>query len=369
MPVRQLSAKLANICWESKEDNLVRLNRYIIYTAGPVVSIILSLVIGGVLIAVIGQDPIEVYMKLFGETLGNTYGIGQVLFKATPLILTGLSVAFAFRAGLFNIGAEGQLTVGAFASAWAGFTFVSLPWIILIPLCVLAGFLAGAFWAGIAGYLKARFGSHEVINTIMLNFIALAVVSYLVNNVYMVPATIHTPEISPNAVLLRFDIITGLFKGSPFNLSFIIAIAACFVIYFLIQKTPFGYRIKTLGYNSNAAEYAKMNVKKLTVSAMAIAGGLAGLGGLNFVNGYKHYFELGFSENAGYVGIAVALIARNNPFAIIVLAVFFGILEYGGLTVNTLVPKEIVTILQGIIILLVITFTKIFDKKIKIKKA
>lgn len=337
--------------------------------AGPLVSILLALVIGGILIALIGEDPFAVYVKLFSDTLGNTYGIGQVLFKATPLILTGLSVAFAFRAGLFNIGAEGQMTVGAFASAWAGFTFVSLPWIILIPLCVMAGFLAGAFWAGIAGYLKARFGSHEVINTIMLNFIALAVVSYLVNNVYMVPATIHTPEISPNAVLLRFDLISGFFKGSPFNLSFVIAILMCFVMYYILTKTPFGYRIKTLGYNANAAEYAKMNVKKLTLLAMLIAGGFAGLGGLNFVNGYKHYFELGFSENAGYVGIAVALIARNNPFAIIIVAIFFGILEYGGLTVNTLVPKEIVTILQGIIILLIITFTKVLDKRTRLNKS
>lgn len=343
--------------------------RYIKYSAGPLISIILSLIIGAVFIALVGQNPFEVYTKMFADTLGNTYGLGQVLFKATPLILTGLSVAFAFRAGLFNIGAEGQMTVGAFASAWAGFTFVTLPWVILIPLCIISGFLAGALWAAIAGYLKARFGSHEVINTIMLNFIALALVSYLVNNIYLVPATIHTPEISPNAVLLRFDVMTGLFKGSPFNLSFLIAIAACIVIYFVIRKTPFGYRINTIGYNIEAARYAKMNVKRLTVSAMAIAGGLAGLAGLNFVNGYKHYFELGFSENAGYVGIAVALIARNNPFAIIIIAIFFGILEYGGLTVNTLVPKEIVTILQGIIILLIITITKYFDKKFKLVKA
>jgi len=343
--------------------------KYLKYSAGPLISIILSLIIGAIFIILIGQDPAEVYVKMFTDTLGNSYGIGQVLFKATPLILTGLSVAFAFRAGLFNIGAEGQMTVGAFASAWAGFTFTSMPWIVLIPLCIISGFLAGAFWAAIAGYLKARFGSHEVINTIMLNFIAMALVSYLVNNIYPVPATIHTPEISPNAVLLRFDVITGMFKGSPFNLSFVIAAAVCIIIYYVIRKTPFGYRVNTLGYNINAAEYAGMNVKRLTVYAMAIAGGLAGLAGLNFVNGYKHYFELGFSENAGYVGIAVALIARNNPFAIIIIAVFFGVLEYGGLTVNTLVPKEIVTILQGIIILLIITITKYFDKKFKLAKA
>lgn len=341
--------------------------RIIKIIAGPLLAILLSLIVGAVFISVIGKDPFEVYIKLFTETLGNTYGIGQVLFKATPLILTGLSVAMAFKAGLFNIGAEGQMNIGAFASAWVGFTFVSLPWFVLIPLCIIAGFIAGAFWASIAGFLKARFGSHEVINTIMLNFIAFALVSYLVNHLFLVPATIHTPEVSPNAYLLRFDSFTGLFKGSPFNLSFIVALAACFVMYYLIWKTPLGYQIKTLGLNKNAAEYAKMNIKKLTVASMAIAGGFAGLGGLNFVNGYKHYFELGFSENAGYVGIAVALIARNNPWAIIIVAVFFGVLEYGGLTVNTIVPKEIVTILQAVVILFVITITHIFDKRFKVK--
>ncbi len=340
------------------------MKKYLLGILGPLVSVIFSLVIGGIFIAAIGQDPIDVYTRLFSETLGNTYGIGQVLFKATPLILTGLSVAFAFKAGLFNIGAEGQMNIGAFAAAWIGFTFVSLPWFILIPLCIIAGFTAGAFWAAIAGFLKARFGSHEVINTIMLNFIAFALVSYLVNHVYLVSATIHSPEVSPNAYIPRFDALTGLFKGSAFNVSFFISLAACVVMYYIIWKTPLGYEIKTLGFNKNAAEYAKMNVKKLTVLSMAIAGGFAGLGGLSFVNGYKHYFELGFSEHAGYIGIAVALIARNNPFAIIIVAVFFGILEYGGLTVNTMVPKEIVTILQAVIILLIITLSRFIEAKI-----
>jgi len=328
---------------------------------GTVIAIIISLIIGSLFIAVIGKNPYIVYLKLFIDTLGNTYGIGQVLFKATPLILTGLSVAIAFKAGLFNIGAEGQMNIGAFATAWAGFTFESLPWYFLIPLSITAGFIGGAFWASIAGVLKARFGSHEVINTIMLNFIALALVSYFVNNVYFVPATIHTPEISQNAYLQRFDALTGLFKGSPFNISFIAALLACLAMYYLIWKTPLGYEINTMGLNKNAAKYAKMDIKKLTVLSMAIAGGIAGLGGLNFVNGYKHYFELGFSENAGYIGIAVALIARNNPFGIIIVSMFFGILEYGGLAINTIVPKEIVTILQGIIILTVITLSRIFD--------
>ncbi len=329
----------------------------------PLIAIILSLLVGAVFISIVGKNPIEVYTRLFSGTLGNSYGIGQVLFKSTPLIFTGLAVAFAFRAGLFNIGAEGQLVIGAFASAWVGFTFITLPAVILLPLSIIAGFIGGAFWGGIAGYLKARFGSHEVINTIMLNFIAAALVSYLVNEVFNVQATVHTPEIAPAAEIARFDSFTGLFKGSPFNLSFIIALLACLVFYIAIRKTKYGYEITTLGLNKNAAQYAKMKIKWLTFSAMAVSGGFAGLAGTNFVNGYKHYFELGFSEGAGYIGIAAALIAKNNPFGVILVSIFFGILEYGGLTVNTLVPKELVTMLQAIVIFFVIIISKILEKK------
>ncbi len=326
--------------------------------------VIFALLTGALIIYLTGKDPIMIYSVLLSGTLGNSYGIGMVLFKATPLIFTGLSVAFAFKAGMFNIGAEGQMNIGAFAGAWAGFTFYSLPWFILIPFSILAAFIGGAVWGAIAGYLKARFGSHEVINTIMLNFIALALVSYLVNEVYMVPATIHTPEISPNAYIPRFDVLTGIFKGSPFNLSFLAALVACAVMYFIIRKTVFGYEVNTTGLNIDAAYYAKIKVRKILLLSMAISGGFAGLAGVNFVNGYKHYFELGFSEGAGYIGIAVALMARNNPWGIVVVAIFFGILEFGGLTINTMLPKEIITILQALIIIFVIITSKIFDKKL-----
>lgn len=325
--------------------------------------IVLTAVIGAVIILSIGKDPLTIYSVLIWGTLGNSYGLGMVLFKSTPLIFTGLAVAFAFKAGLFNIGAEGQMNIGAFAIAWVGFTFQSLPWFILIPVSVIAGFVGGAFWGAIAGALKARFGSHEVINTIMLNFIALAAVSYLVNEVYPVPATIHSPEISQNAYLPRLDSVTGLFKGSPFNLSFLIALLACLTMYFIINKTVTGYEIKTIGANINAAYYAKIKIRKLFLLSMAISGGLAGLAGLNFVNGYKHYFELGFSEGAGYIGIAVALMAKNNPWGIIAVAIFFGMLEFGGLTINTMLPKEIITIMQALIIIFVIITTKLLEHK------
>jgi ABC-type uncharacterized transport system permease subunit len=329
----------------------------------PVIAIILSLIIGAIFIMIVGKNPFEVYSMLFAGTMGSSYGIGQVMFKATPLIFTGLAVAFAFKAGLFNIGAEGQLLIGAFSTAWIGFTFVTLPAAVLLPLSILAGFLGGALWGGIAGYLKVRFGSHEVINTIMLNFTAAALVSYFVNEVFNVQATVHTPEITALAYIARFDSFTALFKGSPFNLSFLIALVICIIFYLIIRKTPYGYAVTTLGLNRQAAEYAKMKIKWLIFSSMAVSGGLAGLGGLNFVNGYKHYFELGFSEGAGYIGIAVALIARNNPLGVVLVSIFFGILEYGGLTVNTIVPKELVTMLQAIVIFFIIILSKILEKK------
>lgn len=337
------------------------MNKVIYSILGPIAAIITALVAGAVIIKLIGKNPVEVYSVLFSGTLGNSYGIGQVLFKATPLIFTGLSVAFAFKAGLFNIGAEGQMIIGGFAAAWIGFTFVTLPWIILIPLTTSAAFLGGALWGGIAGYLKAKYGSHEVINTIMLNFIAAALASYLVNEIYAIPATIHTPEVSGQAFLPRFDTITGLFHSSPFNTSFIIAVICVILFYIIINKTAFGYEIRTLGLNKNAAEYARMKIKKLIILSMIISGGISGLGSMNFIFGYKHYYELGFSEGAGFIGIAVALIARNNPFAVIITALFFGMLEFGGLTINTMVPKELVTILQALLIILVITFVKIID--------
>ncbi len=337
--------------------------KYLRPAMGPIAAILFSLMIGALFMLIIGKNPYEVYLRLFAGTLGSTYGIGQVLFKATTLILTGLAVAFAFKAGMFNIGAEGQLIVGAFTTAWTGFTFITMPAVVLLPLSILAGFLGGALWGGIAGYLKARFGSHEVINTIMLNFIAAALVSYLVNDVFNVQATVHTPEIAPAARIARLDSFMAFFRGSPFNLSILIAAAVCAIYYFIFRKTAFGYEIATMGLNRHAAVYARMNVKRLTLLAMAISGGFAGLAGTNFVSGYKHYFELGFSEGAGYIGIAVALIAKNNPWGIILVSVFFGILEYGGLTVNTIVPKELVTMLQAAVIFFVIIISKILEKK------
>jgi len=331
---------------------------------GPGLALILSFIVGGIFILIIGRDPFIVYGLFFSQTLGNSYGIGQVLFKATPLIFTGLSAAISFRSGLFNIGAEGQLLAGALSTALVGFSFGTLPPVLLIPLCLLAGILGGGAWGAIPGILKAKFDAHEVINTIMMNFIAAGLISYLVINIYSVPATVHTPQISESAYLPRLDIFFEGLHGSPVNASLFIAIICAIAAYVFLWKTRIGYELRAIGLNPSAAEYGGINKSNRIILALTISGGFAGLVGSNFVLGYKHYFEMGFSEGIGFIGIAVALLAKNHPIGIIFTAIFFGLLEYGSLTINTMVPKELSNILQAIVIIFVIVLSKIMDRSI-----
>ena len=209
----------------------------------------------------------------------------------------------------------------------------------------------------IPGYLKAKVGSHEVINTIMLNFIVTAFVNYLIVAHFKVPETLHTKEILQNAHLARLSEFIPAFKGSASNLSFFLALFACFVVYILLWKTKFGYELRAVGLNAEAAETAGINVKRCIMISMAISGGLAGLIGVNYVLGYKYYFEEGFSSGLGFMGIAVALLGRNHPLGIVLSAFLFGILSQGGLVINSVVPKELVDILQAVVILSVVAST------------
>ncbi|MBN1503914.1 MAG: ABC transporter permease [Candidatus Eisenbacteria bacterium] len=326
----------------------------------PLVALAAAFGAGALFIAAIGQDPGAVYARLLGGTFGDFYGFGQVLFKATPLIFSGLAVALAFKAGLFNIGAEGQLYVGAFSTAWVGFTLTGLPGVVLVPLCILAGALGGAAWGIIPGYLKARFGTHEVINTIMLNFIAIALTGYLVTHVYFIPETIHTPRVAAQAQIPRLEQFWPAFRGSPVNVSLFLALAAAALVYVFLWRTKQGFELRALGLNPWAAEYGGVGVASGIVMAMALSGGLAGLVGVDFVMGYKYYYEQGFSAGVGFMGIAVALLGRNHPLGVVLAALLFGALSYGGLVINSVVPKELVEILQAIVIVAVIVGTNLF---------
>ncbi len=328
----------------------------------PIFAVVLSFAVGAIFIVIVGQNPFEVYSVLFSQTLGTSYGIGQLLFKTTPLIFSGLSVALCFRAGLFNIGAEGQLQIGAFTTALVGMYTLGVPSYLEIPLLILAGMVGGGIWGFIPGYLKAKTGAHEVINTIMLNFVAAALVSFFVSSVFNVPATMHTPDIAPTGRIPQFNTIFSSFAGSPVNFSIVIALLAALFVWYYIDKTRYGYELRVVGLNSKAAEYGGISVSKNIIISMTIGGAIAGLVGTNYVMGYKHYFEEGFSTGTGFMGIAVALLGNNNPFGVILAALLFGMLEYGGLVINTMVPKELVSILQAIVIIFVISSNKIFRK-------
>ncbi|MBI5838196.1 MAG: ABC transporter permease [Candidatus Eisenbacteria bacterium] len=333
--------------------------------AVPLVALAFSFALGAVLIAAIGRDPLLVYGTLVRDTLGNPYGIGQVLFKATPLVFTGLACALGFRAGLFNIGAEGQLYAGAFAAAWTGFTFPGLPSVVLVPLCFAAAALAGAAWGAVPGYLKARFGAHEVINTIMLNFVAVALTGYFVAHVYVVAESMHTPEIAPAARVWRLERLLPALAGSPVNVTFFAALAAALAVGFFLWRTRAGYELRVGGWSASAAEYAGVRGGAATVGAMALSGALAGLAGTNFVLGYKHYFETNFSNGLGFMGLAVALLGRNHPAGVVAAALLFGALSHGALVINTLVPKELLEILQAVVILSVVVTSNVFEDLVR----
>ena len=338
----------------------------------PLIAVVAAFVVGGIVVLLIGDNPIETYKLLIGSALSWPDGIGYTLFYATPLVFTGLAVAVAFRCGLLNIGAEGQLYVAAFVTAWVGIAFANLSGWLLVPLACLAAILSGAAWGAIPGVLKARFGSHEVINTIMLNFIAFALTSYLVQYHFKAPGD----PIMQTGFIGRQDVPEGMeaLKGLnahiprlgafvpgfperiPLSVAFIIAILACVAVYFFLWRTKWGYEIRATGANPSAAEYGGISVKKQIVLAMAVSGGLAGMVAINEVLGYRYRFYEGFSANYGFTGIAVALLGRNHPVGVLLSAIFFGALIRGGLFVDIFtdrVSKDLVLVIQAVVILFV----------------
>jgi simple sugar transport system permease protein len=327
--------------------------------AFPLIAIGAAFVAGGIVVAMIGDDPIETYKLLVGSALSWPDGIGYTLFYATPLIFTGLAVAVGFRCGLLNIGAEGQLTIAALATAWAGITFAhQSPWF-LIPVTGLTAILSGGAWGAIPGILKARFGSHEVINTIMMNFIAVGVASALTQTYFKEPgdAILETATIGPGAHVSRLgQWIPGLPQRIPINTSFILALLACAFVYVFLWRTKWGYEIRTTGASATAAEYAGISVSRQIVLAMAVSGALAGMVAINEVMGYRYRYYQGFSTGYGFTGIAVALLGRNHPAGVLVAALFFGALIRGGLFVDIFterVSKDLVLVLQALVILFV----------------
>ena len=317
------------------------------------VALLVAAVVGDVLILSFGQNPGSVYRLLIDGTWGNAYGFGQVLYKTTTLTFTGLAVAVGLRAGLFNIGAESQLAAGGFLAALAGLALpMGLPALVTLPVFLIAAAAGGAVVGGIPGVLKARFGAHEVITTIMLNFIVLALLNYLTAAHLKVEGTLHTAEIHAGA-LPRLSSMIDAFHGSAANVVLFLAFVTAAVVAWFLFRTRRGFELRATGLQPAAAEYGGVNVGSVWWRTMALSGALAGIGGLNYVLGYKHYYEESFASGAGFLGIAVAIVGRNHPMGVILAAVVFATMSQGGLAVNAVVPKQIVDVLQAVVIIAV----------------
>ncbi len=324
----------------------------------PLLSLLSALAVSSLIIALAGRDPLLIFQKMVHTTLGTPYGVGQVIFRMTTLVLVGLAVAIPFQLRLFNIGAEGQLLIGAFAAAMTGAMIpASLPSLVAVTLCILSAMAAGACWALLAGVLKVRFGVNEVIATIMLNFIAQGITGYLLTWHFAIPSTVHTARITDNAIIPTFSSLTGWLANSPANLSTLLTVGMALLFWLLIFHSRFGYEMRAAGLQPEAARYGGINAGMHTISSMSIGGAAAGLGAANLVLGYKHYYESGMTGGIGFTGIAVALLAGAHPLWILLSAFFFGCLEYGGLKVNAWIPKDIFMIIEALTILLVISFS------------
>ncbi len=325
------------------------------------ISLFLSAFITSVIILLIGKNPFDIFGIIISEVFGSGYGLGQSLFKATPLIITGSALAICFHASLFNIGAEGQLNLGAFVMSLAAFYFSALPAYLLFPVVIILGFAASAFWGYIPAIIKIKKGVSEVITTIMMNFIAMALINFLLIEFFAVKSTVRTEKIAEWIMIPKLSAYFPFFQGSSVNFTFFIALALAFAVYFMLYKTKFGYYIKAVGFNETAAKYIGIKNNRIMLLSFLIGSGLTSLVGLNFVLGYKGYYEFGFSNNLGFTAIAVALLAKNNPIGIIFTSLLFGMLDYGGLTVNTVIPKEIMFVVQAVVILSILSVDKIVN--------
>jgi simple sugar transport system permease protein len=317
----------------------------------PVGAIILALLVGAIFILVIGKNPIEAYIALLQGAFGDVFSIGETLENTTPLILTGLAVAFAFRAKLFNIGAEGQFLMGALAATWVG-TNLSMPSIIHIPLVLLAGIIVGGLWGGLAGLLKATRGVHEVISTIMLNFIAIFFISYMVTGPMKEVSALDIPQTARMADTAQ---LMKIMPPSRLSAGIIIALLAAAFIWWLLWKTTVGYEVRAVGLNFFAAEFGGIKPNYNMFLAMLISGGLAGLGGAIIISGLFLRYQHGFEPGYGFTAIAVSLVGSNNPPGVVLAALLFATLSQGALGMQNVagVPQDIVLVIQALVIFFV----------------
>lgn len=328
----------------------------------PLLAILAALLTGAVVMLLSGDNPLVAYWGLLNGSVGSLDAISRTIRKATPFILTGLSVAFAFKAGLFNIGASGQFLMGTIFAAAVGVNFEGLPWIIHLPLAIGAGILGGALWGGIAGWLKVWKGAHEVISTIMLNYIASLFVSWTVyagGTQGQAPGPLSDPEAAARAISETRDVwesarlpqlLPQLFDRVHWGI--LLAIAMAVLIWWILQKTTLGFEIRTVGENPHAAQYAGMRVGRTMILSMAIAGGLAGLAGAVETLGLNYKFAPEFTGGVGFEGITIALLGQTHPLGVVLASFLMGGLYSGAskMQFDSGVPGEIIQVVQALVL-------------------
>jgi general nucleoside transport system permease protein len=321
----------------------------------PLLAVITALILGAVIIAVTGGNALLAYQGLWEGSFGRPRGISDTLVKATPYIFAGLAVALAFKGGLFNIGVEGQIAVGSIVAAVVGYAVKGVPFPIHLFLTVVGGGLAGAAWGAIPGFLKAFTGAHEVIVTIMLNYVAIDVTGFLLSGPLKDPNP--AVAIAQTTHILDSARLPSLLPDPQYRAhwGFIIALLAAVVVWWLLQKSTFGFELRTVGANPNAARYAGVSVGRTTVLVMALSGGLAGLAGSMDVVGLNFYYAAGFSAGYGFDSIAVALLGRSDPFGVIPSALLFGGLAAGAARMQFLsqIPIDIIKLVQALVLIFI----------------
>ncbi|MEE9387304.1 MAG: ABC transporter permease [Paracoccaceae bacterium] len=337
----------------------------------PLINLMLAFFVAGLVVLAIGQNPFDMIYFMIKGALGSTSGIGFTLYYATNYMFAGLAVAIAFHARLFNIGGEGQAGIGGIGVTIVLLAFDWPHWTIALPAAIIGGAVFGAAWAAIPAYLQAKRGSHIVVTTIMFNFIAAALLGYLLNGILKSPLSQNAESLGfppgahlPTAHEVLAPLGIAFSKSAPLNISFLLALLCAWGLWVLLWRTRLGYDIRTFGRNEKAAIYAGISPVRVTVIAMLISGALAGMLAINVVMGEQERLIAGFVEGAGFVGIAVALMGRSHPFGIVLAALLFGMLTQGGFELLWEMPaisKEMVLVIQALIIL----FTGALDNMVR----
>lgn len=348
----------------------------------PVLAMLLAAFLSSLVILAIGKSPLAVFTTMFSFSFRRLDSIAIILHNATPLIFSGLAVSIGFHMGLFNIGVEGQYLMGAFVAALVGFAVKGLPQVIHLPLTILAGIAGGMVWSWLPIYLKVKRGVHEVISTIMFNYISYSLIHYFIADLFLDRSQklvmglgsllMRMPKILPSALMPRLHGFAQLFgltlpKHVYLNWFFPLACLLAGAVYYLLLGTPFGFELRSVGHNPEAARAAGIDPNKVYLKGFLLSGAIAGLVGLSDLLGFSGYMDLDFPRSYGFDGIAVALIARNNPYGIIFSAILFAFLKRGAEGVQTLlnVPMDTVVILQALMILSIVIINKVIEDYLK----